>query len=106
MIRYKDIIRIKKFIFSEQQPAGHTCHNTGWKIIYKEEEEKEKKGKEDISKGFILEKNAMPWKLKIETFKKWIKRTFGFSPRKINTDEVNNTEMCNIIANRKNGPAV
>jgi hypothetical protein len=40
------------------------------KKIYKKEEEKEKKGKEDISKGFILEKNAMPWKLKIVPFKK------------------------------------
>ena len=76
------------------------------KKIYKKEEEKEKKGKEDISKGFILEKNAMPWKLKIVPFKEWIKRIFGFSPRKINTDEVKNIEMCNIIANRKNGPAV
>ena len=39
-------------------------------------------------------------------FKKWIKRTFGFSPRKINTDEVKNIEIYNIIANRKNGQAV
>jgi hypothetical protein len=30
------------------------------KKIYKKEEEKEEKGKEDISKGFILEENAMP----------------------------------------------
>jgi hypothetical protein len=40
------------------------------KKIYKKEEEKEKKGQEDVSKGFILEKNAIPWKLKIVPFKK------------------------------------
>jgi hypothetical protein len=39
------------------------------KKIYKKEEEKEKKGKEDISKGLIREKHAMPWKLKIVPFK-------------------------------------
>ncbi len=34
------------------------------------------------------------------------KRTFGYSQRKINVDEVNNKEICNIIPNRNNGPAV
>jgi hypothetical protein len=41
----------------------------------------------------------MLWKLKIVPFKNKIRRTFGYSPRKIDNDEVKNIEMCNIIPN-------